>query len=51
MQPFYKENLKSRYEFYVDVNSTNPENKSSTFDNKQEFSVPIIINSDISITG
>ncbi|XP_047110837.1 integrin alpha-PS2-like isoform X1 [Schistocerca piceifrons] len=51
LQPFYKEDLKSQYEFVMEVNSTNPEESSSTLDNVIRFEVPISIRTGVSIIG
>ncbi|RZF48596.1 hypothetical protein LSTR_LSTR008556, partial [Laodelphax striatellus] len=51
LQPFYKEGMKPRFEFSVSVNSSNPENKSSSHDNYHEFTVPIWVETDILLSG
>ncbi|XP_039301537.1 integrin alpha-PS2-like [Nilaparvata lugens] len=43
--------MKQRFEFSVSVNSSNPENKSSSHDNYQEFTVPIWVETDILLSG
>ncbi|XP_075237231.1 uncharacterized protein LOC142333690 isoform X2 [Lycorma delicatula] len=51
LQPFHKEGMKPRYEFFITVNSTNPENKTTTDDNSQQLTVPIWVETDIVLSG
>lgn len=40
-----------RYEFYMNVNSTNPENSSSVSDNSKKITVPIWVETDLILQG
>ncbi|KAG8234424.1 hypothetical protein J437_LFUL012568 [Ladona fulva] len=43
--------MKSRYEFHMTANSTNPEAESSKFDNSLIFTIPIWVETDLIIEG
>lgn len=43
--------VKSTLDFYLEVNSTNPEESSQLFDNHKEISLPIRVEADLSIRG
>ncbi|KAG8242458.1 hypothetical protein J6590_065912 [Homalodisca vitripennis] len=51
LQPFHKAGMKARYEFDIAVNSTNPENITSSGDNFQHLVVPIWVETDLILQG
>ncbi|XP_054288961.1 integrin alpha-PS2 isoform X2 [Macrosteles quadrilineatus] len=51
LQPFHKPGMKARYEFDMSVNSTNPENKTSSDDNSQHLVVHIWVETDLILQG
>lgn len=51
LEAFHKEGMKPRYEFYMAVNSTNPEKSISISDNLEHLSVPIWVESDLILQG
>ena len=48
---FLGEKVKSSLDFYLEVNSTNPEDPAQTKDNKLAISLPIQVETDLSIRG
>ncbi|KAI5709932.1 hypothetical protein M8J75_004281 [Diaphorina citri] len=51
LQPSFQETLKPRYEFWMSVNSTNPEVATTVSDNIQELTVPIWVETDLIVEG
>lgn len=51
LQPFHKPGMKARYEFDIGVNSSNPENKTSSGDNVQNLIVHIWVETDLILQG
>uniref|UniRef100_A0A8D8XF03 Integrin alpha-PS2 n=1 Tax=Cacopsylla melanoneura TaxID=428564 RepID=A0A8D8XF03_9HEMI len=51
LQPSFQETLKPRYEFWMAVNSTNPEVAATVSDNIKELTVPIWVETDLVVEG
>lgn len=51
LEPYTTLETKARYEFYMIVNSTNPENLNSVSDNVQALKVPLWVETDLIIEG
>nr|XP_003704431.2 PREDICTED: integrin alpha-PS2 isoform X1 [Megachile rotundata] len=51
LQPVTSHGMKPIYEFEMDVNTTNPENNSTTGDNKYLMKLPIWIETDLQVDG
>nr|CAD7462061.1 unnamed protein product [Timema tahoe] len=50
LSPFHREGMKSRYEFFMRVNTTNPEVGTDS-DNAMYMSIPIHVETDLAING
>jgi hypothetical protein len=50
-QPRYGSEVKSSYDFYVTVNSTNPEEIYAKADNAKALSLPIRVQTDLKVYG
>ncbi|XP_066900872.1 integrin alpha-PS2 isoform X2 [Halyomorpha halys] len=51
LQPYHQDGMNPRYEFYINVNSTNPESSSSVSDNFKKITVPIWVETDLILQG
>ncbi|CAH1396137.1 unnamed protein product [Nezara viridula] len=51
LQPYHLDGMNPRYEFYMNVNSTNPESSSSVSDNLKKITVPIWVETDLILQG
>ncbi|XP_055684232.1 integrin alpha-PS2 isoform X1 [Lutzomyia longipalpis] len=51
LNPTYTANMDPSYDFYIEVNSTNPEKEGSTYDNIIRKNVGIWLETDLTITG
>lgn len=47
----FQESLKPRYEFWMAVNSTNPEVVTTVTDNRQDMTIPIMVETDLVVEG
>ncbi|GAB0088980.1 Integrin alpha-PS2 [Sergentomyia squamirostris] len=51
LNPTYNKNMDPSYDFYIEVNSTNPEREGSTYDNIIRKNVGIWLETDLKISG
>ncbi|XP_025836181.1 integrin alpha-PS2 isoform X1 [Agrilus planipennis] len=51
LQPYHTEGMNATYDFYMSVNSTNPEESYTLEDNKHFLSIPIWVDSKLALDG
>ena len=51
MKPSLTEEMKPRYEFNMNVNSTNPEQEFTTYDNSFKLTVPVWVDAELELHG